>query len=288
MSTNNMQGKTILLTGGNSGIGLEAAGKLAAMGAKVVITCRDAGKGETAKASIKQRYQCDVDVMLLDLSDFDSIRSFASAFLQQYDRLDVLINNAGLSLSERRETPQGFEYVLAVNHVGPYLLTELLLEKLEASAPSRIVCLSSAGHNGARNGMDWDDLQRKKKFNGQAYCQAKLGTIYWVKEMAKRYASKGISCYAVNPRMVATNFAMDGDTRGIQKWFFSLFRPFFLTPEQGAETIVWAASEAGIENLSGEYLQDCAPKTPSKAAQDDAAAERFWQLSEQWIQNQHP
>lgn len=283
-----MSGKTVLLTGGNSGIGLAAAGQLAQKGARVIITARSKAKAEKAQADIHARYQASVEYLLLSLDDFASIRECAAAFHAEYDRLDVLINNAGLNVSERRETKQGFEYVMGVNHVGPFLLTRLLLDKLKSCAPSRIVCLSSAAHVGARRGMSWDDLQRQKKYGSQAYCQVKLGTIYWVQEMARRYAASGISAYAVNPRLVATNFAQDGDTSGIQRLFFALGKYWMLTPDQGAATVTWAASAPGIENLSGQYLQDCAPRAPSRFAQDPDAAQRFWDISEKWIADEHP
>jgi NAD(P)-dependent dehydrogenase (short-subunit alcohol dehydrogenase family) len=288
MTQGPMSGKTILLTGGNSGIGLCTAGQLAQKGARVVITARSNEKARKAQHDIKARYGQDVEMMLLHLDDFDSIRQCAATFLSKYERLDVLINNAGLNTSDRRETKQGFEYVLGVNHVGPFLFTNLLLDRLKSSAPARIVCLSSAAHMGARKGMNWDDLQRRKKFNGQAYCQVKLGTIYWVQELAKRYAASNITAYAVNPRLVATNFAQDGDTSGLQRLFFALGKYWMLTPDEGARTITWAASEPGIENLSGQYFQDCAPRKPSRFALDSASATRWWDLSEQWVSNGRP
>ena len=283
-----MKDKIVLLTGGNSGLGLHAAGQLAQKGAKVVITARDEQKAKAAQQEIEKIYNQHVDYLLMDLSDLDSVRKCAAEFNAKYDRLDVLVNNAGLNLSQRRETKQGFEYVLGVNHVGPFLLTNLLLDKLKASAPSRIVCLSSAAHVGARKGMDWDDLQRHKKYGGQPYCQVKLGTIWWVQEMARQYKDFGITAYAVNPRLVATNFAMDGDTSGIQKWFFKLGKLWMLTPDKGANTTVWCASEPGIENLSGQYFQDCAPRKPASFASNPADAKRWWDLSQQWIANGKP
>jgi len=283
-----MKDKIVLLTGGNSGLGLHAAGQLAQKGAKVIITARDEQKAKAAQNEIKKIYNSDVDYLLLDLSDFASIRQCAAEFNAKYDRLDVLVNNAGLNLTERRETKQGFEFVRGVNHVGPFLLTTLLLDKLKASAPSRIVCLSSAAHVGARKGIDWDDLQRHKKMGGQPYCQVKLGTIFWVQEMAKRYKEFGITAYAVNPRLVATNFGQDGDTSGIQKWFFKLGKYWMLTPAQGANTTVWCASEPGIENLSGQYFQDCAPRKAASWSNNPEAAKRWWDLSEQWIANGKP
>jgi NAD(P)-dependent dehydrogenase (short-subunit alcohol dehydrogenase family) len=283
-----MQGKTILVTGGNSGLGLHAAGQLAQKGAKVIITTRDEAKAKNAQAEIQKLYGQHVDYLLLDLGDLDSVRKCAAEFNAKYDRLDVLVNNAGLNVTDRRETKQGFEYVLGVNQVGPYLFTNLLLDKLKASTPSRIVCLSSAAHVGARKGIDWDDLQRHKKYGGQPYCQVKLGTIFWVQEMAKHYKDFGITAYAVNPRLVSTNFAMDGDTTGIQKIFFTLGKYWMLTPDKGCNTTVWCASEPGIENLSGQYFQDCAPRKPASWANNPTAAKRWWDLNETWMANGKP
>jgi NAD(P)-dependent dehydrogenase (short-subunit alcohol dehydrogenase family) len=280
--------KTILLTGGNSGIGLAAAGQLAQQGHTVIITARDENKARHARETIAAQYKATVESLILDLSDFASIRNCVELFKQRYQRLDVLINNAGLNLSARAETSQGFEYVLGVNHVGPFLLTDLLLSTLKDCAPSRIVCLSSAAHVGARKGIDWEDLQRNKKYNGQVYCQVKLGTLYWVQEMARRYQDFGITAYAVNPRLVSTNFAMDGDTSGIQKLFFRIGKLWMLKPDEGAKTTVWCATEPGIESLSGQYFQDCAPRKPASFAVDEQAAKRWWELSEQWISNEHP
>ena len=278
-----MQGKTVLITGANCGIGKATAAGLAQLGARVIITSRDLQRGKQAAADILHSTGHTVDLLQLDLASFDSIRKCAQQVLDNYASLDVLINNAGLSLSQRQETEQGYEYVLGVNHIGPFLLTHLLLERLKASAPARIVNLGSAAHVGARKGMTWDDLQRTKKYGGMAYCEAKLGTIYFSKELARRYADDGISAYAVNPGFVSTGFAMDGDTTGIQKLFFSLGKWWMRSPEKGAETSIWAASAKGIESCSGSYLQDCAVKAPKKWAEDAEAASRFWDLSEQWI-----
>ncbi len=280
--------KTILLTGGNSGIGLAAAGQLAKQGHKVIITTRSEQKAKYAVDTIAEKYGATVETLLLDLADFESVKRCAQEYKDRYDRLDVLINNAGLNLTERQETPQGFEYVLGVNHVGPFLLTTLLLDLLKESAPSRIVCLSSAGHMGARNGITWDDLQRTQRYGSAPYCEVKLGTIYWVQQMAERYREYGITAYAVNPRFVATQFAMDGDTTGIQKLFFKIGKLWMRKPDEGAETTVWCATQPGIEDLSGQYFQDCEPKKPSKFAFDEQASQRWWDLSEQWIKNEHP
>ena len=283
-----MQGKTVLITGGNSGIGKAAAVALTNLGAHVIITSRNMERGRQAVDDIKQATGKQVDLLQLDLASFDSIHDCADAFIKKYHHLHVLVNNAGLTLSERTETAEGFEYVLGVNHIGPFLLTHLLLDTLKRSAPARIVNMSSAGHMGARKGLDWDDLQRTKKYNGQAYCQAKLGTIYFTQALQKRFSDEGVTAYAINPKFVTTGFAADGDTSGIEKLFFKLGKFWMLTPEEGAKTLVWAAAEPGIEAQGGNYFQDCAVRKPSKAAHDQQASERFWELSEQWIRDAHP
>jgi NAD(P)-dependent dehydrogenase (short-subunit alcohol dehydrogenase family) len=279
-----MQGKTVLITGANSGIGKATAAALASKGAQVIITSRDLARGEQAASDIQQATGNSVELLQLDLASFDSIRQCAQQVLDNYPRLDVLINNAGLNLSKRQQTEQGFEYVLGVNHIGPFLLTDLLLNRLKSSAPARIINLASAAHIGARQGIHWDDLQRSKKYGGMAYCEAKLGTIYFTKELAHRYAEDGISAYAVNPGFVSTGFAMDGDTSGFQKFFFTLGKWWMRSPDKGAETSVWAASAEGVEQYNGCYLQDCAVKAPLPVAEDTDAAKRFWDLCEQWIE----
>ncbi len=172
---------------------------------------------------------------------------------------------------------------MQVNHIGPFLLTHLLQERLKVSAPSRIVNLSSAGHFGARKGMTWDDLQRTKNFGGMAYCEAKLGTIYFTKELAKRFKDDQITAFAVNPRFVNTDFGKDGDVSGFQKFFFWLGQYWMLKPADGALTSIWAASNDDALQYNGCYVQDCTEKAPQPIAEDAEAAARFWDLSEEWI-----
>ncbi|WP_101760566.1 SDR family NAD(P)-dependent oxidoreductase [Oceanicoccus sp. KOV_DT_Chl] len=283
MSTSTMQDKVVVITGANSGIGLYTAIGVAKLGAKVIITARDEEKGRKALVDIKQLAGVDAELLLLDLASFASIKQCAADFLAKHSKLDVLINNAGLSLSERQETEDGYEYVLQVNHIGPFLLTRLLLDSLKAAAPSRIVNLSSAGHFGARKGMTWNDLQRTKSYGGQAYCEAKLGTIYFSKELSKRYQQDGITAYAVNPRFVNTNFGKDGDASGFLKFFFWLGKYWMMKPEDGALTSIWAASSDDALQYNGCYVQDCTVKAPQPIAEDAEAAQRFWELSEEWI-----
>jgi len=278
-----MQGKTILITGGNSGIGLASAGQLAQRGARVVITSRDAARGRAAVDEIKQRYGADVELMALDLASFASIRGFADAFLASHPELHVLVNNAGLALSDRRETVEGFEYTWGVNYLGTVYLTRLLLERLRRSAPARIVNLSSAAHVGARKGIDFDDLARSHKYDGQAYCQAKLALIYYSRDLARSLRDAGVSVFSVNPGFVATGFGQDGDARGFMKTFFALGKYWMSSPDQGARTTVFAATEPGLEVHSGAYLERGRVAKSSRIARDDAPVAQLRAVTERML-----
>jgi len=278
-----MQGKTVLITGGNCGIGLATAGALGKLGARVVIASRDEARGRRAITELHAEYGVDAELIQLDLASFDSIHRGAERFLARHAQLDVLINNAGLALSGRRETEDGFEYVLGVNHLGHFLLTNLLLERLKQSAPSRIVNLSSAAHVGARKGIDWEDLQRQKKYDGQSYCQAKLGTIYYSRILARRLEDSNVSVFAVNPGFVTTRFGKDGDATGMMKLFYKLGDFWMAKADHGARTSVYAAADPDALQHNGGYLENCAAKKPLPIALDDAQAERFWRVSEELV-----
>ena len=288
MSMQNPAAKRILVTGGNSGLGLATAGQLARLGHRVTISSRDPERAAAAQAAIKQHYGASVDSVDLDLADFDSIRACAATLRRRGESLDVLVNNAGLSLSDRRETRQGFEYVLGVNTLGTQMLTQLLLDGVMRGERKRIVMVSSAAHVGARKGMDWDDLQRQHRYSGQAYCQAKLALIYYSRELARRYCDQGVEAFAVNPGFVTTRHGLDGDTRGIAHLFFRLGKLWMQSADQGAEISVWAATDPALAEHSGAYLKNMAVADPSPRAQDDAAAARWWDLSHQWIAQGHP
>ena len=207
-----MREKTVLITGGNCGIGKETAVGLAKMGAKVVITSRDPAKGQEAVAEVRERTGGDVETMALDLASFAAIRGFTKKFLNTRDRLDVLVNNAGLILSERTETEEGFETQFGVNHLGHFLLTSLLQERIEGSAPSRIVNVASDAHRFAGQGLDFDDLQLNTGYRAlKAYGRSKLANIYFTRELARRLDRTGVTVNAVHPGSVATRFARDGD-----------------------------------------------------------------------------
>ncbi len=281
------EGKRVLVTGGNTGLGLETAVALAAMGASVTITSRNAERGEAARQQIVERSGAgDVEVMALDLARFASIRAFAADFLDRHDRLDVLVNNAGLILSERTETEDGFETTFGVNHLGPMLLTDLLLDRLRASAPARIVVVASEAHKFALDGLKFDDLQcRGHFFSYRVYGRSKLANIYFTRALARRLEGSGVTVNAVHPGSVATRFARDGDTRFVTALTTFVARPFARTPEAGARTQVWAAAAPELEGVTGEYLVSSrrANGKLSRAARDDEAAERLWRASEELI-----
>ncbi|MEE8347067.1 MAG: SDR family oxidoreductase [Dehalococcoidia bacterium] len=282
--TTTMQGKTVLITGGNSGIGKETAVALARLGGTVVFTSRDPQRGEQAAADIRRRSAADVALMPLDLASFASIRSFAAAFLDRYDRIDVLVNNAGLVLSERTETEEGFETTFGVNHLGHFLLTDLLLDRIKASAPARIINVASRAHRYARNGLDFDDLQSTNSYGGlQAYGRAKLANIYFTRELARRLEGTGVTVNALHPGGVATGFARDGDVKVPFSWLILLARPFLRSPEKGAETSIYLASVPEVDGVTGKYFADSKETEPTLIAQDDDAARRLWAASETLI-----
>jgi NAD(P)-dependent dehydrogenase (short-subunit alcohol dehydrogenase family) len=281
--TTNMQGKTVLITGGNTGIGKATAIALARMGAQVTITSRNPAKGEAALADIRQQSGSDrVECMRLDLASLASVRRFAAEFLVAHPRLDVLINNAGLVLSTRSETEDGFESTLGVNHLGHFLLTNLLLPRLKESAPSRIVVLSSAAHMGALGGLDFDDLHARRSYRGmQVYCRSKLANLLFTVELADRLRGTGVTVNAVHPGLVGTEFGGADDTTGAFRWLVKMTHWAYITPEKGARTSVYVASAPELEGVSGKYFVRSKPARSSRTAQDRGAALRLWEVSEQ-------
>ena len=279
----NMQGKTVLITGGNTGIGKATAIALARMGAQVTITSRSPDKGEAALADIRQQAGSDrVACMRLDLASLAGVRRFAEEFLATHPRLDVLINNAGLVLSTRSETEDGFESTLGVNHLGHFLLTNLLLPRLKESAPSRIVVLSSDAHKVALGGLDFDDLHARRSYRGiPVYCRSKLANLLFTVELADRLRGTGVTVNAVHPGVVASEFGGPDDTRGIYRWLVKMTHWALISPEKGARTSVHVASSPELEGVSGKYFVRSKPARSSRAAQDRGAALRLWEVSEQ-------
>ena len=287
MQNGELRDRVIVITGGNAGIGKETAVGLAQKGATVVITARDQQRGAAALEEIRGRTGRDDErlvVMPLDLASFASIRAFASDLLDRSDRLDVLVNNAGLVLRQRRETADGFEMTFGVNHLGHFLLTDLLLDRLRAGESARIVNVSSDAHKQARNGLDFDDLQSTRRYRGFAvYSKSKLANILFTRELARRLDGTNVTVNALHPGFVASRFGRDGDTGRFGDVAMLVTRPFAINAAQGALTSIHVASSPDVDGITGQYWYKCALATPSRAAQDDAAARRLWQVSEQLI-----
>ncbi len=275
-------GKRVLLTGGNTGIGKAAAMELVKRGAEVVITARDPAKGEAAEASIREEAGGSISWRLLDLASFASIRKFAEEFEKDFDALDVLIHNAGLTLYKRQETEDGIETTFGTNHIGPFLLNQLLEPLVKRSAPARIVVVASTAHERVPGGMDFDDLESKKSYSGfKVYSYSKLANILFTRELARRLEGSGVTANCLHPGVVATDFGGDGEARGLWGLAFKLYRPFMLSPEKGARTTVHVACDPDLQGVSGEYFADCAKGSSTKASQDMEAAARLWEVSEE-------
>jgi retinol dehydrogenase 14 len=272
-----MGGKVALVTGGTSGIGKATAMALSAMGADVVVVGRDRERGERAAAEIRAQTGGRVDLALADLSSQAEVRALAEEFKRRYDRLDVLVNNAGLVQSTRTETVDGLESTFAINHLAPFLLTNLLLDMLKQSAPSRVVTVSSEAERWGN--IDFDDLQSKKKYRGfPVYGMTKLANIMFTYELAERLKGTGVAATCMHPGAVNTRFGTNN--RGPMTILFRAFKPFMRTPEQGADTVIWLAASPDVEGVSGRYYADRKPLEPKKIANDPAARRRLWEESE--------
>lgn len=280
-----MTGKTVIVTGGNSGIGKATAVALARAGARVVITARDRARGDEAVAEIRRTGGSDqVEVVVFDLGDLASVRAGAAELLDGCPRIDVLINNAGLVLTDRSETVDGYESTFAINHLGPFLLTERLTDRLVASAPSRVVNVASTAHRSARHGLNFDDLQSRQGYRGmQVYGSSKLANILFTIELARRLSGTGVTANSAHPGTVATGYGRDGDTRGLFAFGLKVIKPFILTPEKGARTSVYLASSPEVAGVTGQYFVKCKARKPSAAARDEAAARRLWTVSEELV-----
>ena len=280
-----MQGKVVVITGSNVGIGFETAVGVAALGATTVLACRNPAKAESACREVTRRtWNDDVHVVPLDLADLASVRTAAEEILARWDRLDVLVNNAGGTWSARQETAQGFEYTLGVNHLGHFALTNLLLPRLRASAPARIINLTSVGHHAARRGMCFEDLQSERHYEAmEAYCRSKLANVLFTRQLAKRLEGTGVTVNAVHPGPVRSSFGMDGDLHGAMGFGMRLVRPFELSPRRGARTSLHLATSPAVAGRTGEYWVRSKPGHMSRQARNDEAAAQLWDESERLL-----
>ncbi|MEY2455186.1 MAG: retinol dehydrogenase 12 [Acidimicrobiaceae bacterium] len=280
-----MDGAVVVITGSNTGIGKETAVGLANLGATTVLACRNVTKAGEAQAEIKERTGSDdVHVVALDLSDFASIRRAAAEVLERWDRLDVLVNNAGGIWTERLETKQGFEQTFGVNHLGPFLFTELLLDRLKASAPARIVNLTSVGHHYARRGMRFDNLQSERRYRAmEAYGRSKLANVLFTRELARRLDGTGVTVNCCHPGPVRSGFGMDGDMKGLMGLGNKMIRPFEISAASGAKTSIYLAASPDVAKDTGGYFVRSKPGHMSKKAKSDDEARELWEVSDRLI-----
>jgi retinol dehydrogenase 14 len=273
-----MTGKTVLITGGTGGIGRAAAIGLASMGAQVGITGRDPSRAVAAAHEIvRLSGNPSVDVFVADLSSQGDVRRLAGEVLAAYPRLDVLLNNVGGFWAHRHVTADGLEHTFALNHLAPFLLTNLLLERLVASAPARIVTVSSAAHSMGK--LDFDDLMAERNYSGQrAYNQSKLGNVMFTYELARRLAGTGVTATALHPGVTSTGFGAEDAVR-VMAPLVALLRPFMKSPERGADTAVYLASAAGADGVTGLYFADSKARKSHESTYDASAAARLWQVS---------
>jgi NAD(P)-dependent dehydrogenase (short-subunit alcohol dehydrogenase family) len=279
-----MRGKTVLITGATNGIGKVTALEIAKMGASVVIVGRNRSRTEAVASEIKAAAGNNaVDILIGDLSSMADVRRVADEFKQKYQRLDVLINNAGAVFSNRQESVDGYEVTFALNHLSYFLLTNLLLETLKASAPSRIINVSSDAHRGAS--LDFDDLQTIKSYGMGgfgAYSRSKLANVLFTYELAQRLAGTGVTANVLHPGLVATGFGHNNNVlMGLAMSVIQ--RLFALTPEQGAETTVYLASSPEVEGVTGKYFDKSKAVQSSSQSYDKDSARRLWEVSESMV-----
>jgi len=270
-----MEGKTCIITGANSGIGKVTAIELAKMNATLVLLCRDKERGESAqKEIIELTGNNNVDLILCDLSSQKEIRNFVAEFKRKYQDLHVLINNAGVMLSKKTQSVDGFEMNFAVNHLAPFLLTNLLLDMLKKSAPSRIVNVGSAAHRMGK--IDFEDLQRENK-KGRLmglYGSSKLAMTLVSYELSRKLEGSNVTINVLHPGLINTNLGRD---RSSTSQGFA--RKFFKTPEAGAETSIFLASSPEVEGITGKYYAKKKEKPSSKESYNEEYAKRLWEIS---------
>jgi retinol dehydrogenase-14 len=272
-----MTGKICLVTGANSGIGKATALSLAKLDATVVMVSRDKDKGEAALFEIRTLSgNKNIDSMVADLSSQDSVRELAHDFKARYKKLHVLINNAGIFLPKRVSTVDGLEATFATNHLGHFLLTNLLLDVLKASAPSRIINITSSAHRGTE--INFEDLQGEKKYSGyHAYSQSKLANVLFTYELAKQLEGTGVTVNCLHPGVVRTGFGKD--QTGLMSVLVRIGSPFMMSPEKAAKAVIYLAASPELEGVSGKHFSRGKEERSSTESYDAASAERLWKVS---------
>lgn len=269
-----------VITGANSGMGKAVSAELARTGATVVMVCRNKERGEAAAEEVRNTTgNPAVDLMLCDLGRLSSIESFCTSFSEKYSRLDVLINNAGVILPGRHETSDGFELQFGVNHLGHFLLTNRLIGLIMASAPSRIINVSSGAHK--IGNIHFEDINLEKKYKiWRAYGQSKLANVLFTYKLAEHLKGTGVTANCLHPGAVSTNMGINRET-GFGKSVSRLLKPFFQTPEQGAETTIYLATSSDVKGITGKYFYQKKVASSSKKSQDKELADKLWKRSEE-------
>jgi NAD(P)-dependent dehydrogenase (short-subunit alcohol dehydrogenase family) len=270
-----MEGRVCVVTGATAGIGQATAAALAGMGATVVLVARNAEKARATREEIvRSAGHSRVQTVIADLAIQAQVRAAANEIRARHPAIHVLVNNAAIYTKKRRETPDGMEMQLAVNHLAPFLLTRLLMDSLRAGAPARVVTVSSEAHH--RASFSWDDMQMRRRYGAlRAYCNAKLFNILFTRELARRVPPRQVTANALHPGVVGTALLFGG-------WApLRLLKRFMRTAEEGARTAIYLASSPEVAGITGEYFKDEQRRYPSRAAQDDESARRLWQLSEE-------
>ena len=274
-----MQNKTAIVTGANSGMGMATVRALSDMGAKVIMLCRSEKRGTEALEKLSSEKYRDLELILCDLGNYDSIRAFANIVRRGYGHIDILVNNAGFISLDRQETKEGLERQFGINHIGHFLLTMSLLDLMGEGG--RIVNVASGAHKTGK--IHFDDINLTKGFNViKAYSQSKLANVLFTRELARRVKDRGITVNCCHPGAVATNIGIDRDT-GFGKTVTGLLKPFFQTPEQGARTAIFLASDDSVSDITGEYFYKCRIAKSSRRSKDMELAKKLFEFSEELV-----
>ncbi len=282
-----MQGRHVMITGCTAGLGRAAAIDLAHRGADLSLVCRSREKGEALMSELESGgVPGRTEVWIADMGSQRDIRNLAQKFLQLDRPLHVLFNNAGVVLQKRTLTEEGFETTFAVNHLGYFLLTLLLTDRLKASGPARVVNTASGAHKFAGGRLDFDNLQSEKRYRTmKTYGASKLANILFTRELARRLSGTGVTANAFHPGMVGSDFAKNNGVVAVVA--MNLLRPFARSPLKGAETGIYLCTEPSLQNESGGYYHDCTPLDPAPSGRSDEDAARLWEVSEQLVGATH-
>lgn len=283
-----MQGKHIVITGPTAGIGRASALALAAQGAQLTLLCRNLDKGREVANEVVESGGLTPNLVLMDMSRLDSVRSAGDEVLKLDQPIDVLLNNAGLMNSHRRETPDGYEETLAVNHFAPFLLTGVLLPAIKsAGSGARIVNVASGAHKFVR-GMQFDDIQSQNEFSMfNVYGRSKLANMLFTRSLGKRLKANGITVNCLHPGAVSTSIGKQNG-EWLAKFVHLLLKPFFRDPMKGAETSIYLCTSDDVADITGAYFDNCEKVAPKPWAEDDTEAERLWTLTEECVGFKYP